>query len=194
MRRDRMDKEIWVINVFGTICLVAMIVLFPKAEVSEASKLQASYREVEHYEYNPYFHSVSDDCDLKTTELQQVTSKLPSYRVAATDEDKALMARVVMSEASLLNFDGKCAVANTIINRVLSDKFPDTIEEVIYQRYQFSLADNGEPDAACYDAVEAALTYEQFPTDMFYFRTGHYHTFAEDYCQIGNTYFSRERK
>jgi len=190
MKRDRMDKEIWAINILGTVCLVAMIILYP-AKAGEAS--QPIVREIE---YHPYIHEEINETvrQREFKELEFVVSETTNYRLSATDEDKDMMARVVMSEASLLNFDGKCAVANTIVNRVLSDKFPNTIEEVIHQRYQYSLADNGEPDAACYDAVEAALTYEQFPLDMYYFRTGHYHSFAEDYIQIGNTYFSRERK
>ena len=183
------DKEIWVINILGAICLIAMFILFP-TKSGEAS--QPIVREVE---YHPYIHETINETvrQRELRELEPVVSQTTNYRLVATDEQKDLMARVVMSEASLLSFDGKCAVANTIVNRVLSDKFPSTIEEVIYQRYQYSLADNGDPDISCYDAVEAALTYEQYPLDMFYFRTGHYHSFAEDYCQIGNTYFSTER-
>jgi len=186
------NRELWVTNILGVICIVAMFMLFP-TETGEVS--QPKIREVEYSEYHPFIHEEINEVvrHREADEIEVVVSEATNYRLSATEEEKALMARVVMSEASILNFDGKCAVANIIVNRVLSDKFPSTIEEVIHQRYQFSLADNGEPDAACYDAVEAALTYEQFPTDMYYFRTGHYHSFAEDYIQIGNTYFSRER-
>ncbi len=112
---------------------------------------------------------------------------------SATQEEKDLMARVVMSEGSILPLEGKQAIAQTIVNRMYSEKFPNNIEAVVTQPYQYSMADNGEPDRECYEAVEAALMYNAFPEDMYYFRTGHYHTFADDYCQIGNTYFSTER-
>ena len=113
--------------------------------------------------------------------------ELPSW---VTQEDIDLMARVVMSEASILPFEGKQAVAQTIVNRFYSDKFPNNIEAIVTAPYQYSTQDNGEPNAECYEAVDAALRYEGFPPDMYYFRTGHYHNFGYDYIQIGNTYFS----
>lgn len=112
------------------------------------------------------------------------------YILQATEAERDLMARVVMSEASILPIEGKQAVAQVIVNRVRSNRFPNNIEAVCNQPYQFSQADNGTPDAECYEAVEAALKYEGFPPNMFYFRTGGYFTWAEDYIQIRNTYFS----
>lgn len=107
-------------------------------------------------------------------------------------DDIDLMARVVMSEASILPIDGKQAVAATILNRYRSAEFPDTISGVIYAPGQFSTQDNGEPNEDCYTAVYAAIKYDCFPKNMYYFRRGHYHWWAHDYCQIGNTYFSTE--
>ena len=98
-----------------------------------------------------------------------------------------------MSEGSILPIEGKQAIAQTIINRFYSSKFPNSIEGVINQPYQYSTADNGTPNRECYEAVDAACRFIAFPTDMYYFRTGHYHAFADDYVQIGNTFFSTER-
>lgn len=109
-----------------------------------------------------------------------------------TDSEIDMMARVVMSEASLLPQDGKQAVAQTIINRLNSDRFPDTVSEVIYQPSQYYTGDNGDPTPECYDAVYAAIEYVGFPTDMYYFRRDDFHTFGYPYCQIGNTFFSTE--
>ena len=49
-----------------------------------------------------------------------------------------------------------------VLNRVWSDEFPDTIEEVIFQENQFSPIDNGrwdrvEPNEDCYEAVKAVM-------------------------------------
>ena len=115
--------------------------------------------------------------------------ELPSW---VTQEDIDLMARVVMSEASVLPLDGKTAVAATIVNRFYSSKFPNNIEAIVTAPYQYSTQDNGDPDAECYIAVDTALRYDCFPPDMFYFRTGHYHNFGYPYCVIGNTYFSTD--
>lgn len=121
-----------------------------------------------------------------------VTYVEPVIEPEFSKDDIDLMARVVMSEASILPIDGKQAVAATILNRYRSDEFPDTISGVIYAPGQFSTQDNGEPNEDCYTAVYAAIKYDCFPENMYYFRRGHYHWWAHDYCQIGNTYFSTE--
>ena len=46
-----------------------------------------------------------------------------------------------------------------VLNRVWSNEFPDTIEEVIFQKNQFSPVANGrydavEPDEECYEALK----------------------------------------
>lgn len=184
------DTELGVIAVVGTLCLTAMILLFPQRE-SEAS--QPYIRDIEYQEYHPYIHS-AEETTKEILAVENVISETTEYLFYVTEEERALMERVVMSEGSILPLEGKQAIAQTIINRVKSNKFPNSIEGVINQPYQYSTADNGVPNTECAEAVEAALRFEGFPTDMYYFRTGHYHSFGEDYCQIGNTYFSTERK
>ena len=183
------DTELGVIAVVGTLCLTAMVLLFPPRE-SEAS--EPYIRDIEYQEYHPYIHS-AEETTKEILAVENVVSETTTYILSVTDEERALMERVVMSEGSILPIEGKQAIAQTIINRVRSRKFPNNVTEVINQPYQYSTADNGIPNKECAEAVEAALTYEAFPTDMYYFRTGHYHSFADDYCKIGNTYFSTER-
>ena len=91
----------------------------------------------------------------------------------------------------MLPYHGKLAIMATIINRVRSDKFPDTIHDVIYQENQYSTADNGEPTQDCYNAIYDYIE-SGWPADLFYFRTNYPHSFGKEYCHIGNTYFSRE--
>ena len=123
-----------------------------------------------------------------------VTYVEPVIEPEFIEDDIKLMARVVMSEASVLPIDGKQAVAATIINRVRSDKFPDNVHDVVYAQNQYSTADNGDPNEDCYTAVYAAIEYDCFPDDMYYFRRDYYHSFGYPYCQIKNTYFSTEGK
>lgn len=107
------------------------------------------------------------------TETETETESAPKYLIDVTDEEIDLMARVVMSEASVLNSDSKQAVAQVIVNRVRSNfkqyKYQTTVSEVINKPKQFSTQDNGTPNAECYEAVYAALTYEGFPPDMLWF-------------------------
>jgi spore germination cell wall hydrolase CwlJ-like protein/uncharacterized protein YgiM (DUF1202 family) len=54
-----------------------------------------------------------------------------------------LLACLVHSEAGTQGYEGKLAVANVVLNRVKSSKYPDSIKSVIYQSGQFSVAASG---------------------------------------------------
>lgn len=74
-------------------------------------------------------------------------------------EDEYLLVKIAMAEAEGEDVDGKALVILTVLNRVNSNEFPDTIHDVIYQPSQFSPIDNGrfdavEPDGECYEALE----------------------------------------
>lgn len=54
-----------------------------------------------------------------------------------SEDDIRLLAALVYLEAGNQSYKGKVAVASVVINRVESDRFPDTLKEVIYQSGQF---------------------------------------------------------
>lgn len=58
------------------------------------------------------------------------------------------LAQLVEAEAGNQGFHGKSLVADVVLNRVGSELFPDTIEEVIFQNNQFSVIKDGGFDAA----------------------------------------------
>ena len=80
-----------------------------------------------------------------------------------SEEDQYLLAKIAMAEAECESFETKVLVIETILNRKKSDEFPNTIEEVIFQKvngvYQFSPVMPGgrwwkvEPNDECWDAV-----------------------------------------
>lgn len=75
------------------------------------------------------------------------------------DIDEAyLMAKVAMAEAEGESTEGKAMVIMVILNRVFSLYFPGTIEEVIYQKKQFSPVweddwPQVEPSEDCWEAM-----------------------------------------
>lgn len=112
-----------------------------------------------------------------------------------TQAEYELLMRVCMSECGGKYgepLEGKVAVVETILNRC--EIYDKTIEEVVYEPYQYSVADNGEPDETVREAVDIALSGNMYPDDMIYFRTNHYHSFGIPYRQIGSHYFSLEGK
>ena len=173
-------------------CVVGIIFLI-KAMACEESDEETTF---EYPEPIPFEEMIEHDMDAKFQEwLKEQETSEPEYLIDVTQEDIDLMARVVMSEGSILSNDAKQAIAQTIVNRVRTDykdfKNQNSVSDVIYFPNAYSTQDNGEPDADCYAAVEMALTYEAFPTDMFWFREDFYHNFGTPYCHIGSTYFSR---
>jgi len=85
---------------------------------------------------------------------------------SVSDEELDLLIRLVHAEAAGESYIGKVAVAASVLNRVDSPDYPDTIKDVIYHvvgenGYQYTPVANGrinQPgDAAAAQAVEAAL-------------------------------------
>ena len=66
-----------------------------------------------------------------------------------------MLMKIAMAEAEGESVEGKALVMLVVLNRVWSDAFPDTIEEVIFQPRQFTPAVPGgryyttEPDDGC---------------------------------------------
>ena len=80
-----------------------------------------------------------------------------------TKEELKLLACLVHAEAGDQSYDGKLAVANVVLNRVKSDKYPKTIEAVIYQSGQFTVAKSGSLSKQL-DKYEAYSTKSQLLT------------------------------
>lgn len=77
-------------------------------------------------------------------------------------EDEYLLVKIAMAEAEGEDVDGKALVILTVLNRVGSNEFPDTIYDVIYQPDQFSPVGSGrfdavEPSDECYQALDMVI-------------------------------------
>lgn len=80
--------------------------------------------------------------------------------------ERLLLEKIVECEAGGESLEGKIAVANVVLNRIKSNKFPNTISGVIYQPNQFEpvstgVINNKIPSAESKEAVKRALLGEQ---------------------------------
>ena len=116
--------------------------------------------------------------------------------VGLTEEDAYILACLVYHEARGEPFEGQAAVVEVVFNRCLSDEFPDTVEEVVFQKYgdvwQFSPAPylyTAEPDETQYNAVMYAYNAEEpiVPPETVFFSTSPYNEHVT--AIIGNHYF-----
>jgi hypothetical protein len=92
-----------------------------------------------------------------------------------TREEIQLLANVIWAEARGESAEGQQAVAEVILNRIASDKFPDTLSSVIYAEGQFrsvDVLDEAEPYQAQYMAIDRAI-YGPYvlPMDVVHFAT-----------------------
>ena len=111
-------------------------------------------------------------------EIKELTNAEEEIAEEIRFGEMELIAQLVMAEAGNQDLTGKRYVADVVLNRVDSDEFPDTVEEVIFQKNQFSVIENGDFDDAgwtiteeCYEAVK--LEYEKrLNYDILYFSRG----------------------
>ena len=102
---------------------------------------------------------------------------------AVSEAEKLLLCKIVQAEAGCEDRIGKILVANVILNRLENKKFPDTLEGVIYQQQdgvaQFSPVQDGtlqvaKPNTETIEAVEAALSGEDYSEGALYFMARKY--------------------
>lgn len=107
------------------------------------------------------------------SEAEPEPSRYESFSLS--DEDMVLLAKIIWLEARGESFEGQQAVAEVVFNRMLSEYFPDTLSDVIYQKGQFSTASmvhTADPDNTQYLAIEAALNGPNIlPLEVVFFAT-----------------------
>ena len=114
----------------------------------------------------------------KKREIEVLSCQRQFQTYNLTDTDYEVLLRIVEAEAGGEDEIGKLLVANVVLNRVESNKFPDSVEEVVFQQeggcYQFSPIGNGRYESVCvseetYEAVDRALKGEDLSEGALYF-------------------------
>jgi uncharacterized protein YgiM (DUF1202 family) len=93
-------------------------------------------------------------------------------------EELLLIAQVVHEEAKGSTLEAQAAVANVIYNRIQSSRFPNTVEGVIFQKSQFTVASDEDelravkPSSTAVEAVKQIFVEGDtfLPADVMYFR------------------------
>ncbi len=125
---------------------------------------------------------------------------LPEYGQISPQEFD-LLARIIHGKSQGEPYKGKVAVGAVVINRVLSPRFPPTINEVIYQEGQFSPVEAGAyllpPSEKSQQAAREALAGEDPTQGALYFynpdraRDAGWVQYKETLVRIGNHLFLR---
>ena len=117
-----------------------------------------------------------------------------------TEEDIELLALVAMAEAEGESLEGKRLVIDTVLNRVDSPNWPNTIREVLYQPNQFVAMTNGRADLFTVEGAEIPdevweIVCEELKsrtnTEVVYFTAGGYGQYGTPLFKVGNHYFCK---
>ncbi|MDF2886631.1 MAG: cell wall hydrolase SleB [Lacrimispora sp.] len=96
------------------------------------------------------------------------------HATSLSDEDYNVLLKIVQAEAGICDNEGKILVANVILNRVKSGKFPSTVKGVVYSPTQFSPVSNGSINSVkvtntTIECVNRALEGEDYSNGALYF-------------------------
>ena len=91
---------------------------------------------------------------MKTAALLLAVTLAGAGSATYTDQDLYILEHIISAEAGNCSEEMMVSVGSVVLNRVEDDRFPDTIEEVVFQSGQYSPTWNGayyaEPtEAAC---------------------------------------------
>lgn len=124
---------------------------------------------------------------------QKPTSK-PKVKTTKSysDEDLTILTRVIYGEASGQSWDFQVAVGSVVLNRVKSNKFPNTIKGVVFQRGQYACTWDGNYNKTPNEQAKKVARYllengSQLPSYVLFqaeFLQG-----RGVYKKMGNTYF-----
>lgn len=129
------------------------------------------------------------------TNLQTAYAYDNSWMHKFSDDDMQMLYQLVHAESGNQDLTTQEAVASVVINRVMSEYFPNSVSSVIFADGQFSVVDNGSiwctPSEQSIQAVnnvcENGVTIKN---NIYFFRNSHYHNGYTDEMQLGVLYFS----
>ncbi|MFT3950686.1 MAG: cell wall hydrolase [Oscillospiraceae bacterium] len=135
-----------------------------KVEVSEKSG----------YIKKSYLSKDEPEEEVVTTVSKESETHSRKTVVSCTDTEREMMYYIVEAEVGGCSEKSKLAVANVIINRAQSSRFPDTIKGVLTARGQFSTIGNyydkyRTPTKSTKDCVDRALAGEDNSKGAVYF-------------------------
>lgn len=165
LERAMCKNMIWHIIIITIIMIIALcnmprVVIAEKEDTSKSVSESYSNKTTTPYVYN--LTTFEPQTEEESSEVEVDYYPEFTYSKDWSAKESYLLARIAMAEAEGCNTQTKTLIIMCVLNRVWSDEFPNTIEEVIFQENQFSPIDNGrwdrvEPNEDCYEAVKVVM-------------------------------------
>ena len=165
LERVMCKNMIWHIIIITIIMIIVLcnmprVVIDEKEDTSKSVSESYSNKTTTPYVYN--LTTFEPQTEEESSEVEVDYYPEFTYSKDWSAKESYLLAKIAMAEAEGCNTQTKTLIIMCVLNRVWSDEFPDTIEEVIFQENQFSPIDNGrwdrvEPNEDCYEAVKVVM-------------------------------------
>ena len=152
--------------IVSIICIYEHYTLLHKDDYTEEEQNSTTESTTEQYEFSKeevQFISLANTETVATINQDEYVKVQDRISMDFDVGEAYLLAKIAMAEAEGESTEGKALVMLVVLNRVLSDDFPDTIGEVIFQHkgdsYQFTTVGSGriydnEPNEDCWDAID----------------------------------------
>lgn len=116
---------------------------------------------------------ISIDTVVEVKEFDCVETQETETTERFTEKEKYMLAKIAMAEAEGCRIKAKELVIRTVLSRIESDMFPNTVEEVIFQKNQFTPISDGrwnkvEPNEECWQALENVLSSNESKDILFF--------------------------
>ena len=116
---------------------------------------------------------ISIDTVVEVKEFDCVETQETETAERFTEKEKYMLAKIAMAEAEGCGIKAKELVIRTVLSRIKSDMFPNTVEEVIFQKNQFTPISDGrwnkvEPNEECWQALENVLSSSESKDILFF--------------------------
>ena len=148
-----------------------------------------SSTEIKEVNFEPIEKQIEPSKEINAQEIMdELVTESQEERIKGfeiTYDEAQMLMKIAMAEAESDGIQGKAMVMAVVLNRVEDDRFPDSIEEVIFQEHQFSPIADGryekaEPDVECHLALAEIERGEYDTVDALYFEN------ASDSWQASN--------
>lgn len=159
----------------GRLCQTNVDVALPEEVIIYSSdlKLKGSKKDTKEKE-KKQSNDVLDKADSENIVVKP--DDYSSSHKSLPQQYNSLLYSLVQAEAGNQDLDGCRLVADVVLNRIDSEKFPNTMEEVIYAPGQFSVIRNGalkkaqgEISEKVVQAVDMELSGKRLNYDVLYF-------------------------
>ena len=163
------------LSFYRNFCTVLLVILLIITNVSfnKIASLQRDYKECL-VSYEALLH----DYEKLSNNYKKLSNENRGILYDFTNEEIYMLAQCVEAEAGDNNFESQRYVTQVILNRLNSDRYPNTLKEVIYQKSgkipQFSVAYNGSMNRevkldTLFNVLDVLEDGTDMPDDVFYF-------------------------